>query len=554
MAAAPARFDWPLAYEAERLLNRFLAAFLQRNAFAQRLAERMRDETGTEFYEWVDHLVLGRDHAPALRAVGLIEEDVAAPTGITVFHHPKAMMPRVLLRPDAGGGDIPAVVALRPESLVDFLARQDLSAPIEGEFGARFRRALVAQDQGTRLEVVERLGWRGFVPESPAPGFMAAVVKTRELWHMRKRDFTDDAAGVQHAFAVLDQVLALVPRDVACELFFAEERVYWELRNTAGRLQKRRQDLLGLGWGNHDHHTFRCSRTLFPNLIEFLGRLGLEKRERYYAGEEAGWGAQIMEAPAAGIVVFADVDLKPGEIDIDFARQRLPELPTLRTVGLWCALHGDSFLQAGMHHLEARFDFSRLRDQLAAAGVATMKPFSDFPFLKQAFTEGERWPVRPERVATLLQRGLVTRDKMPEEVRMAAKLLSEKKKINYEGATGKIEFDASAGTFSAEITPTAAATTATKDWLTPMSHVPAWLRFAASNVLPSSGLGLVICMTRLSSESAANKAARTPRIASVRAQDGADSTTGKSNSLVPEYFAISDAKLLALAQYSNSSS
>ena len=48
--------------------------------------------------------------------------------------------------------------------------------------------------------------------------------------------------------------------------------------------------------------------------------------------------------------------------------------------------------------------------------------------------------------------------------------------------SGKIEFDASAGTFSAEITPTAAATTATKDWLTPTSHVPAWLRFAASNV------------------------------------------------------------------------
>ena len=63
-----------------------------------------------------------------------------------------------------------------------------------------------------------------------------------------------------------------------------------------------------------------------------------------------------MEAPAVGIVVFADVDLKPGEIDIDFATQRLPALPELRTVGLWCALHGDSFLQAGMHHLEARFN------------------------------------------------------------------------------------------------------------------------------------------------------------------------------------------------------
>ena len=405
---SPARFDWPLAYEAEQLLRGFIDAFLARNSFARRLAGRMRDETGTEFYEWVDHLVLSSEHAAELDAVGLVLDKVHAPFSTVVLHHPKAMMPRVVLRLGSDSVGVPTVVALRPESAADFLSRHDVAAPIQGDFGSRFRRALVAEEQGTRLEVVERLGWRGLVPEAPKEGFTAAVVKARELWHMRKRDFPDETEGVKHAFAVLDQVLALVPRDVACELFFAEERVFWEFRNRAGRVQKRRQDSLGLGWGNHDHHTFRCSRRLFPDLIEFLSRLGLEKRERYYAGEEAGWGAQIMEAPAVGIVVFADVDLQPGEIDIDFAKQRLPDLPALRTVGLWCALHGDSFLQAGMHHLEARFDFARLRDQLAAEGVVTMKPFSDFAFLKQAFTEGERWPVRPERVAGLLQSGLIT--------------------------------------------------------------------------------------------------------------------------------------------------
>ena len=405
---SPGPFDWPLAYEAEQLLRRFIAAFLERNGFARRLAERMRDETGTDFYEWVDHLVLSSEHASELDAVGLVLDKVHAPFSTVVLHHPKAMMPRVVLRLGGDSVGVPTVVALRPESVADFLSHHDVVAPIQGDFGSRFRRALVAEEQGTRLEVVERLGWRGLVPEAPKEGFAAAVVKARELWHMRKRDFPDDAAGVKHAFAVLGQVLALVPRDVACELFFAEERGFWEFRNRAGRVQKRRQDQLGLGWGNHDHHTFRCSRALFADLIEFLTRLGLEKRERYYAGEEAGWGAQIVESAATGIVVFADVDLSPGEIDIDFAKQKLPDLPALRTVGLWCALHGDSFLQAGMHHLEARFDFARLRDQLAVEGVATMKPFSDFAFLKQAFTEGERWRVRPERVATLLLAGLIT--------------------------------------------------------------------------------------------------------------------------------------------------
>jgi hypothetical protein len=241
---------------------------------------------------------------------------------------------------------------------------------------------------------------------------VGATLRARELWRTRRRDFTlaegGDTAGVAHAHARLDAVLALVDRDAACELFFAEERRFWEARNRAGRVQKRRQDMLGLGWANHDHHTFRCSRAHFADLMEFLAKLGFEKRERFFAGAEAGWGAQILEQAVAGIVVFADVDLMPEETTIDFSTQRLPPAPALRTVGLWCGLHGDSFLQAGMHHLEARFDFARLREQLAGEGVATMRPFSDFEFLRQAFTEGERWRVRPERVAALLEQKLIT--------------------------------------------------------------------------------------------------------------------------------------------------
>jgi len=404
---APA-FDWPLAYEAEQFLRGEIEACLAKHGGARRLAERMRDETGTDFYEWVDHLVIGPGREAELRAVGLSLATAEAPAGVAVWHHPRAMMPRVLVPADLTTADGPAVLAIKPESLEGFLAKQGFDRVIEGRRGARLRRAVLGAEGGVQLEAVDRLGYRGFVVDEPAADFATKVGQARALFHARRRDFGDDAAGFAHADEVLTAVLALVPRDVACELFFAEERVFWESRNHAARVQKRRQDALGLGWGNHDHHTFRCSRRHFGDLVNFLGRLGLEKRERFYAGDEAGWGAQVMEAPAVGIVVFADVDLQPGEVDIDFAAQPLAPLPALRTVGLWCALHGDSFLQAGMHHLEARVDFARLRAQLAAEGIATMKPFSDFPFLKQAFTEGERWTVRPERIAALLQAGQVT--------------------------------------------------------------------------------------------------------------------------------------------------
>jgi len=37
-----------------------------------------------------------------------------------------------------------------------------------------------------------------------------------------------------------------------------------------------------------------------------------------------------------------------------------------------------------------------------------MEPFSDFSFLKQAFTEGEHWTVRRERLEKLRASGLIT--------------------------------------------------------------------------------------------------------------------------------------------------
>ena len=61
-----------------------------------------------------------------------------------------------------------------------------------------------------------------------------------------------------------------------------------------------------------------------------------------------------------------------------------------------------------MRHLEARFDFVRLKKQLAVEGVNLMKPLSDFDFLRQAFAEGEGWRVRPARIAALFEAGLIT--------------------------------------------------------------------------------------------------------------------------------------------------
>jgi len=400
-------FDWPLAYEAEQLLRRRVEAFLDSSTLARRLAQRMREETGTDFFEWIDHLVLAPTEEPALRQAGFLRDArVETPDGERVYAHPRATLPRLMLH--RGQTSRPSVIALRPEFIGDFIACHNLAGEPEGEPFSRYRRVVVTEEKGTQLEAVERRAYRGFVTAPLKSGELSALIKARELWQTRPRGLADDRQGFGVANQVLDRVLALVGRDLACQLFFEAERAYWESRNRAARVQKQRQDRLGLGWGNHDHHTFRCSREHFVDLVEFLMRLGFEKRERYYAGAEAGWGAQICEQPVAGIVVFADVDLMPEETQIDFSTHKLPPAPRLGTVGLWVGLHGESFLQAGMHHLEARFEFDLLREQLKQCGVNTMKPFSDFDFLRQAFTDGERWPVRPERAERLLSAGLIT--------------------------------------------------------------------------------------------------------------------------------------------------
>lgn len=406
-SASEKRFDWPLCYEAERLVSEQIDAFLAHNTFASTLADRMRNETGTLLIDWVDHLVLSGDAEAALRCAGFTDDPFGETPDASqkTLWHPDAMLPRVLLDRTLPNTGHPGALAIHVESLTDLMAAHGIVAEPEGAPLSRFRRVVIADENAARFAAIERRGYRGYVPDNTNRS--DTVIAAREIWKSRPRIFADDAAGFRAAHARVQRLIGLVGRDLACHIVFDEERAYWQSRNRAAQIQKGRQDRLGLGWANHDHHTFRCSRAHFVDVMQILDRLGFARRERYYAGAQAGWGAQISEQPVEGIVTFCDVDLEPDETEIDFSRQALPPAKRLGTIGLWVGLHGESFLEAGMHHLECRFDHNLLREQLAAEGVGTMKPFSDFPFLKQAFTEGERWPVRRERAERLRCAGLI---------------------------------------------------------------------------------------------------------------------------------------------------
>jgi hypothetical protein len=399
-------FDWQLWPETAALIDRWVASALAGNAFAARLAERMRDESNTHFSDWLDHLVVS-DRAglhETLRELGYVRQASSYAFGAPAYAHEGGFFPRVAVV--AGGKSEVIEVALKVESVSAFSRAHDLGMEITGYPLGPYRVGRVAGAE-TALAAVERRGYLGF---EPFPGELARegrmrphaardALAARDAWLARRRRFDDDAEGFTATEATLERVIELAgSTDLACHLVFEVEREYWQSRNRAARIQKARQDKLGLGWANHDHHTFRCSRRFFPRIIRMFERLGFVLRERFHAGEHAGWGAQILEHPTTGIVIFADLDLAPEEATHDFARHALPDLPRPNTVGLWVGLHGESILEAGMHHLEAQFDFDGLRAGLKAeANIEIMQPFSDFPFLRQAFTAGERWAVTKHR-------------------------------------------------------------------------------------------------------------------------------------------------------------
>jgi hypothetical protein len=391
-------FYWNPQPAAAALVRELVDDVLRRCPEAESLEARMREQTGTRFIDWVDALVVpgSPQLGDRLRAAGFALRKRRG--GDTCFVHEGAIFPDIVMVPENR-----ARVAICVESVADFCAAHTIDASaIEGVPYAPFRRVKVSSGDSAELWVVERHGYDGYQIADLDPNHAIAAARVLESFRSRRRTFANEEEAFGHCEHLVTKAVIAIGKDMACDLFFAAEREYWMRRNRAGRVQKERQDGLGLGWANHDHHTYRSSRRCFKRLIGVLESLGMMCRERFYPGGEAGWGAQVLEHPVTGIVVFADVDMSPEELKTDFAHEGLKPRKALGTVGLWCALHGEAMLEAGMHHLEATFDFEALAAQLAPLGVGVMKRFTDFPYLRQAFTEGERWPVRRERAMRLL--------------------------------------------------------------------------------------------------------------------------------------------------------
>ena len=394
-------FDWQRHPEAEQLLINLLDEACRANQAIALFKDDLYHRTSTRLFDWLDHISVGTEPELEMKLGELGFEEESAGAAYRVYRHPGAQLPSLIVEDTSKGV---SAIAVKVENIADFLMVRGMPAVIEGTPFARYRRCQVNIDQGVALYVIERRGTRTMEPTHQDGNYLQRYLEGQEAWKRRPRDLEEEDEAICHMLLLAERLVAELGTDTAAWLVLECERDLWQARNKAAQIQKARQDRLGMGWANHDHHTFRSSRRHFTSLVRLFEILGFHCRERYYAGEEAGWGAQVMENSTAGLILFLDTDLTPEELDIDFAHQTIPEIEQLGTVGLWCELHGDSILKAGMHHLEAQFFFDELRTDLQEQGVQLMEPFSNFTYLKQAFTQAEHWQVDPRRVEKLLSR------------------------------------------------------------------------------------------------------------------------------------------------------
>lgn len=393
----PTDYQWETCPGAARFLSTTLDRLVAGNKFAKHVAQRFLPETGTRFFDWIDHVTIQDDQRDTLTDLGFEESG-------DVWRNPRGLFPAVRIGEKH-------TIAVKVDSVIDFAAKHQLkdACKLEGSEGGQFMSATVEDD--VNFVALERHGFQGFdVSENSVEQITTAGDFYAAISQRKRNGIASESDDFAEASLMLSDVSLEIGMDWACDIFFRAEREYWMGRNLAARIQKERQDKLGVGWANHDHHTYRSSREHFARLIRVLELMGFQCRERFFAGEQAGWGAQVLEHPVCGIVIFADVDMTPEEVSGDFAHEGLAGRTELGTVGLWCKLHGESFLQAGLHHLECQFDFDAAREQLAACGINSMAPFTDFEHLRQAFTEGERWPVEQSRLDWLVEAGSISRE------------------------------------------------------------------------------------------------------------------------------------------------
>ena len=176
----------------------------------------MRDETGTRFIDWIDHIRLNRSDRRVAQLEKVGYRAASEHISYTVYVNPSGVFPAVLAWD--GGTEI----GIKVESVADFLSANQLERDILGSPLAVLRTCRVYTAQDRALTIVERHGTRDFDAGAPEPENMVRRLVHSERFRTRPRTFKNDQGGFEAANRLIDD--AIRDADIVMMLRIQTER------------------------------------------------------------------------------------------------------------------------------------------------------------------------------------------------------------------------------------------------------------------------------------------------------------------------------------------
>jgi hypothetical protein len=362
------------------LLQRAVSACPQ----AQQLDRRLRAACSVRLHDMVDHI--RRPDAAAFAAFGWRSH------GDGVWRAPDATLPDIV-------EDERPAIGLRVDSIERFLNATGIEADMEGAAHGPYRQARIFRGRAVDCAVIERRGWRGHAPPLLGERKLRRARLHQQIFRTRRRQFQSEPRAIAHTLRLAEAAATDLGGAWAGALFLRAEREYWAMQCLPALRQQQRQLAAGVGWCTVRRHAYACSREHLAEtrrVFEILGHTGAGLA---HAHDDGGWGAIVLDASATGIAphTLLCVDLAPHELTLGACAGALSPLTWLGPPGLWCGLHGESLLEAGLCSASAAYDLGALMSDSAG----DLDRLAEDRRAARLTLRGEHKAVDPRRVAVL---------------------------------------------------------------------------------------------------------------------------------------------------------
>jgi len=377
-------FRWGRHPEGEILVTELLDLCRRAIPPFKTLAEEIASRTGTRILDWIDHFVLADGAALRQRLAKLgFEPDAAADAGGS-WIHPGAIFPRLLLTgpADMGAGRFarsrwassawrfPGGVAhQRPDrghGALTVAPGPDLERRRPGDVRGGAARVLRDRAGGADRRSDGRPAARLRALESPAARIGRCAPRKRGV-----------PAAMERTHALARSLAEELGADEAAWIAFSASATSGS-RATAPAARSGPARMLWASAGPITTTTPSAARASLPDSPANAADLRVPHARALPCGAEAGWGAQVLEQPACRLR-SSPMWISRGRGAGRFPPGRVGGRDELGTVGLWCALHGESLLEAGLHHLAVRSDFPALTRGWPASGWRCCRPSASSP-------------------------------------------------------------------------------------------------------------------------------------------------------------------------------